>query len=186
MRGYIRRAPALALLMGWVLCACGSHQHESSAPMGGATTGGAGTNGAQASGAVGGQLAGGGAAPASAGDATSSAGADVTEPADDAPLHTVVYQPNDGIILNPERGFFATTSLVDAQDLSSLRTSGVTLVHSYVRLDDYRTADIPGSVLTQVSAGLARARQAGVKVILRFAYNFGPYPDSEPDAPKEW
>jgi hypothetical protein len=41
-------------------------------------------------------------------------------------------------------------------------------------------------LLDQVSAGFARVRQAGLKVILRFAYNFGPYPDSEPDAPKEW
>ncbi|HXK18853.1 MAG TPA: DUF4832 domain-containing protein [Polyangiaceae bacterium] len=89
-------------------------------------------------------------------------------------------------MLNPERGFYATTNLVDAQDLSGLRTSGVTLVHSYVRLDDFRMADIPASLLTQATAGFAQARKAGVKVVLRFAYNFGPYPDSEPDAPKAW
>jgi hypothetical protein len=31
--------------------------------------------------------------------------------------------------------------------------------------------------------GFAVARDAGVKVVVRFAYNFGPYPNSEPDAP---
>jgi len=93
--------------------------------MGGAATGGAGTNGAQASGAVGGQVARGGAATRFGRRRDSSAGADVTEPADDAPLHTVVYQPNDGIILNPSAASSPRRAWWDAQDLSSLRTSGV-------------------------------------------------------------
>ena len=121
-----------------------------------------------------------------AGNASGGGGGEVSVPGEDAPTHAVVYQPTDEIVLNPERGFFATTNLVDAAELSNLRPSGVTLVHSYVRLDDYRTLDLPASLLAQAAAGFAQARKAGVKVILRFAYNFGPYPNSEPDAPKAW
>lgn len=41
------------------------------------------------------------------------------------------------------------------------------------------------SLLDQLDLSFVAIRQSGVKVILRFAYNFGPYPDSEPDASKE-
>lgn len=118
--------------------------------------------------------------------ATGGSGGSISQPFEDAPNDDVTFKAAIGVVLNPERGFFATTDLVQDQDLSTLRQSGVTLVHSYVRLDDYRTSDIPQSLLDQVSAGFERVRKAGLKVILRFAYNFGPYPDSEPDAPKEW
>lgn len=127
----------------------------------------------------------GGTSVASAGSAGSEAGS-VAMPDEDAPSRDVTFTPSDAVISNPERGFYATADLVAAPDLSELRASGVTLVHSYVRLDAYRTSDIPQSLLDQATAGFEQARSAGVKVILRFAYNFGPYPDSEPDAPAEW
>ena len=112
--------------------------------------------------------------------------AGVDSRAEDAPNQTLTFAASSGTILNPERGFYASTNLLEATNLTTLRASGVTLVHSYVRLDDYRASDIPESLLQQASAGFEQAREAGVKVILRFAYNFGPYPDSEPDAPKAW
>jgi hypothetical protein len=113
-------------------------------------------------------------------------GGAVGVPDEDAPGSLVSYAPSSAVILNPERGFYATTSLVGQQDLSQLRESGVTLVHSYVRLDAYRTADLPQSLLDQVDAGFVRVRAAGLKVVLRFSYNDGPYPNAEPDAPKDW
>lgn len=172
------------LALAWLLHACGS----TAANSGGNASGSAGqaaagvSNAEQAgagSGSSGAQALGGGGA-SSAG----SSGSPTVE--EDAPGREVTFEPSSGVILNPERGFYATTSLVDAPDLSKLRASGVTLVHSYVRLDDYRTSDLPAALLQQVSLGLEKAREAGLKVILRFAYNFGPYPDSEPDAPSAW
>jgi len=183
-----QRLPGLVVFGAWVLGGCGSHQTSSPATTGG--TPAAGVGGSETTPASAGQTPGGNASSggANGGGANGGEAGAAAVPAvnDDAPTHTISFAPSDGIILNPERGFYATTNLVDVQDLSGLRGSGVTLVHSYVRLDDYRTADIPSSLLTQATAGFAQARHAGVKVILRFAYNFGPYPDSEPDAPKAW
>ena len=105
---------------------------------------------------------------------------------DPAPTQEVEYAPSDADILNPERGFYRAVNLVGATNLSWVREGGETLVYSYVRLDDHRTEAIPQSLLDQVEVGLQVARDAGLGVLLRFAYNFGPYPDSEPDAPLEW
>jgi hypothetical protein len=187
MRGLARTVSLLAGATAAALGACDASSVGSPGASAGVNTSGANaTSGATA----GGQPGQAGNAPAGTGSSQSGSanGGDssITAPGEDAPSHVVTYVPSDAVLLNPERGFYATTNLVDAPNLSSLRASGVTLVHTYVRLDDYRTADIPASLLSQATAGFEKARQAGVKVILRFAYNFGPYPDSEPDAPKTW
>ena len=103
----------------------------------------------------------------------------------DPPTRTLDLEAVDDVLLNPERGFYRTTSLVDAPDLAWVREAGASLVHSYVRLDDYRDRDLDDELLDAVRAGLDQVRAAGLKLILRFSYNFGPYPDSEPDAPKD-
>ncbi len=104
----------------------------------------------------------------------------------DPPTTTIALSQADEIILNPERGFYRTVNLVDERDYAWVREQGSTLAHGYVRLDDYREQDIDASFLVAVNEGFGAARSSGIKIILRFAYNFGPYPDSEPDASKEW
>jgi hypothetical protein len=91
----------------------------------------------------------------------------------------------DEVIANPERGFYRSVNLLRDRDLRRVRDGGHTLVFSSVRLDAWRNSPLPASLLASLDAGLEAARQAGVKVILRFAYNNGPYPHSQPDAPKE-
>lgn len=97
------------------------------------------------------------------------------------PRLEIEFAPTDDIFRNPERGFYRATSIIDEETLSWIDDE-YSLYFSYVRLDDYRDTDLPNSVLTEVDAGLAKVRAEGAKLILRFAYNFGPYPDSEPDA----
>jgi hypothetical protein len=65
-----------------------------------------------------------------------------------------------------------------------VRATGNTLVHLNIRLDDWRDTDIPQDVLDGLNTNFADIRDAGVKAMIRFAYNAGPYPDSEPDASK--
>jgi len=126
-----------------------------------------------------------------AGDATDAGDLDADADSDadgdwvDPPTRTLPVQQVDDFLLNPERGFYRTTSLVDAPDLGWVRDDGFSLVHSYVRLDAYRDRDLDDALLDAVRAGLDQVRAAGLKVILRFSYNFGPYPDSEPDASKD-
>lgn len=184
MRGWFALLPLSAAWLGALLGACGSS--SGSRPNVDAA-GSAGADAVAGSGGV--ARAGQGGQSPKGGDAGQGgylAGSGGLAANDDAPTKPVTFTPTDAVFLNPERGFYATTSIVDSPNLSGLRTSGVTLVHSYVRLDDYRTTDLPDALLQQASAGFEKARQAGVKVILRFAYNFGPYPDSEPDAPASW
>ncbi len=103
---------------------------------------------------------------------------------EDPPTTSVSLSASDVIVLNPERGFYRTLSLVGDQDYQWVRQAGSTLAHSYLRLDDYRDSALDAAILDAFAQGLAEARQAGIKIVLRFAYNFGPYPNSEPDASK--
>jgi hypothetical protein len=101
------------------------------------------------------------------------------------PVINQPYAVSEADLPNPERGMYSPFDLPNESDASVIRTAlGNTLVHSYVRLDEWRETDLPQSFLDELDASFAAIRQSGVKVILRFAYNFGPYPDSEPDASK--
>ena len=94
------------------------------------------------------------------------------------------YTSSDASILNPERGFFTPYELPGTPGFSPLRATGNTLVHLNIRLDDWRETDIPQDVLDDLDSNFSDIRDAGIKAIIRFAYNQGPYPDSEPDASK--
>ena len=100
------------------------------------------------------------------------------------PPRIIVFTPTDEPILNPERGFFLPTDILDVEDYGGIRVTGSTLIRSYVRLDAYREVDLPQDFLDKIDQRLAAVREGGVKAVLRFSYNFGPYPNSEPDASK--
>lgn len=94
------------------------------------------------------------------------------------------YISSDAPLLNPERGFFTPHILPGPAGFSSTRLLGNTLVHLNIRLDDWRESDIPQATLDGFDTNFADIRDAGVKAIIRFAYNEGPWPNSEPDAGK--
>jgi hypothetical protein len=109
------------------------------------------------------------------------------QPASSGPEPDLVSHPytaTDAFILNPERGFFTPFVLPGPAGFSSVRLLGNTLVHLNLRLDDWRETDIPQDVLDGFDTNFADIRDAGIKAIIRFAYNEGPYPNSEPDASK--
>jgi hypothetical protein len=97
---------------------------------------------------------------------------------------THTYAASDESVLNPERGFFTPHILPGPAGFSSTRLLGNMLVHLNIRLDDWRESDIPQETLDGLDSNFSDIREAGVKAIIRFAYNQGPYPDSEPDASK--
>ena len=105
-----------------------------------------------------------------------------SSPEPDSVSHTYAY--SDASLLNPERGFFTPYELPSPAGFSSVRITGNTLVHLNIRLDDYRESDLPEEMLNGLQTNFDDIREAGVKAIIRFAYNKGPYPDSEPDASK--
>ncbi len=98
---------------------------------------------------------------------------------------THTYIASGASILNPERGFFTPYELPGSAGFSPLRATGSTLAHLDVRLDDWRETDIPQDGLDGLNTNFADIRDAGIKAIIRFVYNRGPFPDAEPDASKE-
>ena len=94
----------------------------------------------------------------------------------------VRFEGTDDEILNPERGLFTIGDLVSGDDFSGVRAQGSTVSYVLVRLDAFRAAPLTGAFVAELDAGFARARAAGVKVLLRFAYNFE---QGGPDAPRD-
>jgi hypothetical protein len=126
------------------------------------------------------------AAVAGASACGSSVGAPHRDPmAEPGLLPLSVPPPAWDVFRNPERGFYSSADLLNEPSLAFVGESGNTLVHAPIRLDDYRDTPLPPELLTELDAAFGRVRRAGLKVIPRFMYNFGPYPRSEPDASEE-
>jgi len=74
---------------------------------------------------------------------------------------------------NPERGWHNRRDVDgrggnDDRDFSDVKAAGHTLVHSYLRLDDFKNTDtIPQSYLDDLQEALDAIRAAGLKIILR-------------------
>ncbi|HNS97521.1 MAG TPA: DUF4832 domain-containing protein [Polyangiaceae bacterium] len=116
-------------------------------------------------------------------DSTSDQEASDGDISTDAPadtLHKSYEIDTNTAFLNPERGFHGNIELTQPKaNYEYVRQKGYTLARAYVRLDDYRNAPIPSAYLASLRNGLSKLREAGIKVVPRFAYNFG----MEPDAP---
>lgn len=103
---------------------------------------------------------------------------------------TVTYTSSEEDFPNPERGFFVQRSYnpargnargLDPAELGTVREREMSLVRMLYSLAQYRDSAIPPEYLQQIAADFTAARQAGVKLIPRFAYNSGPI--GAPDAP---
>lgn len=84
----------------------------------------------------------------------------------------VAFDDSDEDFANPERGLFSIGNLVSGYDFSLGRRDGSTVSYVVVRLDAFRSGALSSSFLAGLDDGFGRARAAGVKVLLRFVYNF--------------
>lgn len=90
---------------------------------------------------------------------------------------------HENAIHNPERGFHRWIEWADGQSVyTNIRNNGSSLGILVVRLDAFRTSAISAEFLTGLTTRFGYARTAGLKLILKFSYNEGPYPNTEPDA----
>ena len=94
----------------------------------------------------------------------------------------LTFAPSDAIFPNPERGWwrFTADNFVDvtAAQLADIRAAGLTLGYGVVRLDEFRGSPLSPELLEKLDNAFALARHNGIKIILRFAYN---YPQSSSD-----
>lgn len=110
-----------------------------------------------------------------------------TNPAEDVNSQKVTYQESTEDFVNPERGFYRysstnTSSLVplDKNTLMSYRTGATVpgtqnkffsslLFRNYI-LDNFKTDPLSQDFLNKMNQDFEVAREAGIKIILRFSY----------------
>jgi hypothetical protein len=104
---------------------------------------------------------------------------------------TITYRASAEDFPNPERGFYIQRTPIwrngeriplRKSDLIRARSQGMSMVRTYYLLEPYRNQPLSQPVIDALQADLSTAREAGVKIVLRFSYNFG---IGEPDAPLE-
>ncbi len=129
---------------------------------------------------------GGGGSPAStapaSGTNTSSAAAPEAAapsaaPASTAPLTTATFSSTSADFANPERGFYGWSgddfvTNYNAGSVQAAKNNGQSLVLAKVKLDNYRSTDLPAAWLTQLGESFAKVRAAGMKTTLAFSYDF--------------
>jgi hypothetical protein len=104
-------------------------------------------------------------------------------------LAATTYPPTDEDFPNPERGFYVQQSYnpeqgrprpLDPASLRRARENGISLLRMYWVLSEFRDRPLSPAMLDRIRTDFATARANGIKVIGRFAYNFGP--TGAPDA----
>lgn len=104
----------------------------------------------------------------------------------------VVYEQSNGIFPNPERGFMHMFSVnsegqgLDLSQLKALKNENVTLAQRVYYFEKFRDAPLSSAQLSLMQSDMEKIREAGVKVILGFAYtgiDYVYYTDNGEDAP---
>lgn len=111
------------------------------------------------------------------------------DPNEDLAGVKVSFTESNEPVLNPERGFYggasdirSASSPVSYSAARAVRTSGMSLMYVGFYLTDFMSGDISDAYLNMIRTSLDNIRQAGIKVVLRFAYQNNE--DSKPwDAP---
>jgi hypothetical protein len=96
---------------------------------------------------------------------------------------TITYSLDNSIISNPERGLqkysktgnnyhTTLTSNINVSTWTGYRTGSdkVTVIYRYFMLEQFMSSNINATYLTNMQTDFDRIRQAGLKVIVRFAY----------------
>lgn len=95
-------------------------------------------------------------------------------------IRTIRFTESKAALPNPERGFYrAARNDLEALDPALLETAyrqGFRLIYARMDLGPYRAGPLPAAYLDRLETGFAAARRAGVKLIVRAAYN---YPSGE-------
>lgn len=92
----------------------------------------------------------------------------------------ILYERSEENFPNPERGFFIaiqplgndTFKPLQLSQLKRLRKQNMSLVRRIYLLEDFRDKPISQSLIDLIKEDLNVVRQAGVKIIIRFSYNW--------------
>lgn len=107
---------------------------------------------------------------------SSSASGDDDGGSDDT-INEITYTASSDVISNPERGFMHSWSVasegqpLNLVTLQSLTNENVTIILRLYNLAAFKDSDLSTAQLDLISTDFERLREAGVKCVLRFAYN---------------
>lgn len=97
----------------------------------------------------------------------------------------ITFLPTNEDFANPERGFMKQSSIwpdevFDPYKIRAKEPSD-SLVWVYFRLDNYRDGLIDPTGLSRIRTTFETAREKGLKLVIRFIYNWGPGWTADPD-----
>jgi Domain of unknown function (DUF4832)/Domain of unknown function (DUF4874) len=107
-----------------------------------------------------------------------------------APIINTVYTASTETIINPDRGFHNTVSIVTSNKFGApsgksaydqTRTAGMSLLRAIAALDQYRANPLPDAVLNEFRQAFTHARDSGLKIWLAVKYNFPDGPGGQND-----
>lgn len=104
----------------------------------------------------------------------------------DDTVSDITYTASPDVISNPERGFMHTWSVasegspLNLVTLQSLKNENVTIILRLYYLEIFKDSDLSTAQLDLIKTDFERLREAGIKCVLRFAYNSDP---ADTDAP---
>jgi len=87
----------------------------------------------------------------------------------------LMFAESDLDFPNPERGFYRYRELTEARNFD-LRGENITLIFGRISADAFRNRPFSKEFLAKIQDGFDQAREQGIKVIPRVAYNHGPHP----------
>ncbi|SCY11486.1 DUF4832 domain-containing protein [Flavobacterium caeni] len=101
---------------------------------------------------------------------------------------TVNYTASTAVISNPERGFYkysdthsSSYDVLNQTTLINYRLNqNISIIFRYYYLETFKTSPISASYLSNMQIDFDRLRNAGLKVVMRFAYG-----DDEGDSPRD-
>jgi hypothetical protein len=101
---------------------------------------------------------------------------------------TVSYQADGSNFANPERGFYfahvmsaSDPKVIDSTNVQRMKNEGITIFKRIYNLNTFKNSSISSSYLDWIQRDLDVVRSNGLKVAIRFSYNFND--GSTSDAP---
>lgn len=98
---------------------------------------------------------------------------------------TTSYQRSDENFSNPERGFsmasFSNEHPLTVDEIQSAKKNNFSLIHRQYYLTEFRNSALSQSFLDSLTKDFETARQGGIKLVLRFAYDWEGGQDASKD-----
>lgn len=87
-------------------------------------------------------------------------------------MKVTIFKDSSHPVINPERGFYSPRMSDRMNDLSNLRSQGISLVMVEMNLRDFKERPVSPEKLDELRRAFGDARLNGLKVIFRAAYGF--------------